>query len=479
MRARGLQLISWRVAVLFVLGTALLAVSPVVSAVFLGGCVIAALLGPGYALKALMIATLITYANPAIVKLPPEAGALARLVLIAATLRVLPLMRAAYLRLLWPIWLLGALSALTSYITSPAVSISIMKVITFTLAATVVVVAYGRLDSERQTKMQSWLLSVGLMVIGVSALMLVKPSVALGGDRGLQGLLDQPQALGIFIAPFAAWSLVGVLLMRRQAARIEVWVAIGTVVLIILTRARTGAFAVMLAVGVVFIGRLLGRRRAQQAGLGRALLILSLAATALLFVALATGRVGKVVTDFAFKDTEKKQRDERDVYSAYYASRGSGVVAEWNNFLSSPWLGNGFGVYPNGKFPSGVVEFAGIPISAPVEKGFLPTAVLEEGGVVGAASLALLIIWLGRSAWRTHDLRWRALFVACLGVNVGECVFLAPGGIGLIMWLLMGAAVWAHRTQVQSPRGAAARGQRMPSTASAVLGPPSLPHAAP
>lgn len=477
LRAQGLRLISWRLAVLVAVGIALLAVSPVVSAVVLGGCVVAALLGPGYALRALMIATLVSYANPAIIKLTPEAGALARLVLVAATLRVLPLVRAAHLRLLWPIWLLGALSALTSYMTSPAVSISLMKVITFTLAATVVVVAYGRLDSERQARMQSWMLGVGLTVIGISALTLVKPSVGLGGDRGLQGLLDQPQALGIFIAPFAAWSLAGVLLMRRRVGRLELWVAIGTVVLIILTRARTGAFAVMLALGVVFIGRLLGRRRAHQASLGRAILVLSLAGSALLFVALATGQVGKVVTDFAYKDTEKKQRDEGDVYSAYYASRGSGVIAEWRNFLSSPWLGNGFGVYPNGKFPSGVVEFAGIPISAPVEKGFLPSAILEEGGVVGATSLALLIFWLGRSAWRAHDLRWRALFVACIGVNVGESVLLAPGGIGLIMWLLMGAAIWAHRTQVPSPQGSVARGPRMPST-TAALGPPSLPHAA-
>ena len=53
--------------------------------------------------------------------------------------------------------------------------------------------------------MQTWLLTVGLTVIALSALTLVRPSVALGGDRGLQGILGQPQALGIFIAPFAAW----------------------------------------------------------------------------------------------------------------------------------------------------------------------------------------------------------------------------------------------------------------------------------
>jgi hypothetical protein len=476
MHAPGPRLVSWRLALLVALGVVLLAVSPVVSAVALGGCVIAALIGPGYALQALMIGTLITYANPAIIKLAPEAGALLRIVLIAATLRVLPLLRVGQVRLLWPVWLFGVLSALTSYVTSPALPISVMKVLTFTLAATVVVVAYGRLTPERQLRMQSWMLTIGLAVIALSALTLLRPSIALGGDRGLQGLLGQPQALGIFIAPFAAWSLAGVLLMRRQVGRLELWVAIATPLLLILTRARTGAFAVMFAIGVVFLSRMVSRRRAQQATLGRPFLILSLAACVLLFAALATGRVGNFITDFAFKDTEKGQRN---VYGAYYASRGGGVISEWHNFLAKPWLGNGFGVYPDGKFPSGVVEFAGIPISAPIEKGFLPSAILEEGGLVGAASLTLLIIWLGRSAWRAPDLRWRALFIACLGVNVGECVFLAPGGIGMIIWLLMGAAIWAYRTETRSPTGATLRGSRVGGAKSGPIGRLSLPHAAP
>ena len=134
MRAAAPRLISWRLAALITVGVALLALSPIVSTVALGACVIAALIGPTYALQAMMAATLIAYANPAIIKLAPESGALLRLVLVAAMLRILPLMRASHLRLLWPIWLFGALMALTSYVKSPAVSISIMKVITFTLA---------------------------------------------------------------------------------------------------------------------------------------------------------------------------------------------------------------------------------------------------------------------------------------------------------------------------------------------------------
>jgi O-antigen ligase len=264
--------------------------------------------------------------------------------------------------------------------------------------------------------------------------------------------------------------------MRRQVGRLELWVAIATAVLIILTRARTGAFAVAFAVAFVFFARMVSRRRAQQANLARPVVIVSLSGALLLLATLATGQVGKFVTDFAFKDTEKGQRN---VYRAYYASRGGGVESQWRNFLARPWTGNGFGVYPDGKFPSGVYEFAGIPISAPIEKGFLPSAILEEGGLLGASSLALLILWLGRSAWRARDLRWRALYVACLGVNVGECVLLSPGGIGLIIWLLLGASIWAHRAEALSPSAAEVRGRRRRAALRMPLDPLSLPKAAP
>jgi len=185
---------------------------------------------------------------------------------------------------------------------------------------------------------------------------------------------------------------------------------------------------------------------------------------------LATGKVGAVLTDYAFKGSKG---EVNSLGGAFYESRGSGVLSEWQNFVNRPLTGNGFGVYPDGHFSSGVQYFAGIPISAPVEKGFLPTAVLEEDGIPGALALVVMILLLGREAWRHPDLRWRALFCACLGINIGECVLLAPGGIGMIDWLLIGLAVSAHRADRFRRRAAKA-----PAPASVESAPP-LPPAGP
>lgn len=435
-------MISWRLALAVLVGLLALAV-PLVPTIAVVGCVIAAFLGPLRTVQALMVATLVMYANPNFVKHGPIDGVIFRLVLVAAVLRVLFSLRAADVRLIWPVWLFALVALCTSWATSPALPISLMKIGEFTFATTAVLIAFNHLKPPELASLQKWFLTVGLTVIGLSALMLLKPGLGAGSNGGLQGVLNQPQALGIFIAPFAAWSLSGVLLMRRRASWLEIWVALGTIVLIILTRARTAGFATFFGVAVVTLARTLTRRTSGQATLGRPVIVVGLASLVLVAAALTTGKLTEVITQYAFKGTDQRGADVGD---AFYESRGGGIVNEWSHFLERPFTGNGFGVYPDGKFPAGVTYFYGIPISAPIEKGFLPSAVLEEDGLPGGILLSLMIVWLGRYAWRNADLRWRAMYVACLGINVGECVFLSPGGIGMFDWLLVGLAIAAHRS---------------------------------
>jgi hypothetical protein len=437
-------IVSWRLAVAITLCVGALALSSAVATVLLGACVVAALIGPKQAVQALTAATLIAYANTAIVKPGVTEGVLLRLVLIAAVLRVIPMMRGSDLRLVWPAWLFALVEGLTSVQTSPAVVISLMKVVTFGFATTAVLVAYNHVRPTQLAGLQRWMVTVGLTVIGLSGLTLLEPGIGLGGDGGLQGLLNQPQALGIFIAPFAAWAIAGTLLMRRRVTRLEMWVALASIALIILSKARTAGFGAAFGVIAVIMGRALGKRRLGQAALGRAILISALACGGLAAVAVTTGGVSKIITGYLYKGS----RDEvQNLDQAFYASRGGGALGQWDSFLDKPLLGNGFGVYPDGHFPAGVDTFEGIPISAPVEKGFLPTAILEEGGILGAALLTVLIASLCRRAWRNSDLRWRAMFIACLAINIGECVFMSPGGIGMFDWLLLSLAMFSYRTE--------------------------------
>jgi hypothetical protein len=440
---RPSELVSWRLALLFTIGVVALAASPAVGTAVLGCCIVAALIGPVQAVQALTVATLVAYGNPYIIKPSPAEGVLLRLVLLAAIIRLVPTMRGSDLRLVWPVWLFSIAEAFSSMQESPAVLISLMKVAELFCGVTAVLIAYNHVKPSQLASLHRWLITLGITVIGLSGLTLVRPSIALGGDGGLQGLLNQPQALGIFMAPFAAWALTGVLLMRRRATRLELWIGLLIGALIILSKARTAGFGAGVGVMVVLMGRVIGRRRLGQAKLGKPIVVASLACGVLAVLAATTGQVSKIVTDFAYKGS---QGQAQNLNQAFYASRGGGAVGEWNDFLQKPLLGNGFGVYPNGEFPAGVVYFDGIPISAPIEKGFLPTAILQEGGALGAGLLTLIIALLCRRAWRNTDLRWRAMFVACLAINAGECVFMSPGGIGMFDWLLLSLAMFSYRT---------------------------------
>lgn len=438
-----LEAFSPRLALAVVVVVGALATSSAVGVAVLAACIAAALIGPMQAIQALTVATLVAYGNPHIIKPAATEGVLLRLVLVAAVLRLAPTIRSSDLGRLWPVWLFAIVEGAVSLKTSPAVVISLMKAAEFAFGVTAVLVAYNHVRGPKLVRLQRWVITVSLTVIGLSALTLLVPSAGLGSDGGLEGLLNQPQALGIFMAPFAAWALSGTLMMRRRATRLELWAALALVALILLSRARTAGFGCAFGIAIVLVGRALGRRQFGQATLGRPILI-GVAACALLAVlAMTTGQVSRIVTDYAYKGSVGQANSLNE---AFYVSRGGGAQAQWQNFLNKPFLGNGFGVYPDGHFPSGISYFDGIPISAPIEKGFLPTAILEEGGALGGALLVLLIGTLWRQAWRNTDLRWRAMFVACLGINIGECVFMSPGGIGMFEWLLLSLAMFSYRT---------------------------------
>jgi hypothetical protein len=130
------------------------------------------------------------------------------------------------------------------------------------------------------------------------------------------------------------------------------------------------------------------------------------------------------------------------------------------NFWDHPLTGIGFGA------PSDPARFAnqlergpyGIPLSASVEKGFMPTAVLEETGIIGAALTILLLLALFVPILRHPDptLFWVA--TTCLLVNFGEMVFFSIGGMGFFFWFVMAFChVAALQESEQGPRAVEAR----------------------
>jgi hypothetical protein len=130
--------------------------------------------------------------------------------------------------------------------------------------------------------------------------------------------------------------------------------------------------------------------------------------------------------------------NQETVEKAFYHSRGGGIAFQWRRFLEQPLTGHGFGIdvaHGNEKRPG---TFLGIPISASTEKGFLPTAFLEEVGLLGALFFAPFLFALLKGASYQSDIGLIAMFFACLFVNIGEAVFFSPGQIGGFFWVIIG-----------------------------------------
>lgn len=95
----------------------------------------------------------------------------------------------------------------------------------------------------------------------------------------------------------------------------------------------------------------------------------------------------------------------------------------------------------------------GIPVSATVEKGFMPTAVLEETGVLGAVLILVLLAFLVVPVARYGDIVAFWILSTALLLNFGEMIFFTMGGNGLYLWIVMGFCYcWSVARSVQKSR---------------------------
>lgn len=389
------------------------------------------------ALQALELSVLLKYMNPGLVSYDALSGVLLWVVILAAAGRVLAGASAAQWLRVTPVFVFVAIAMVLAVAASPALEISLMKLVTFGVIVATVIVGADGLTPDQRTRLGRWLLTLGLVVIALSAATLARPDIAfrLNGS-GLQGVFNHPQSLGTFTAPYAAL-LVAQALVLQGRANLAWLAAIGLCWgVMILTEARTAAFAAVLGVlSGVFARLWWGRAARSDASAARIVAVAALVTVAATIAALQSDALGRAVTSFLLK-----RSGEQQVSAALHASRGVGIEGQWANFLDAPLTGHGFGVYVDGSFPDGVTRVWGIPISAPVEKGFVPTAVLEETGLLGGIAFAFLIGSLWTTVWRSREPLRVAVFVGALAVNVGEAVILSPGGIGLHVWILIALA---------------------------------------
>lgn len=289
-----------------------------------------------------------------------------------------------------------------------------------------------------------WFVAQGLVLCILSALALALGVGAnfrdLAMGVGLYNLaVYHPQAMG----PLAAILCTYVICVLLFAGHRNRWICLpilGVLVFcILLTRSRTGVgtllFGVLSTVGPALLWGGRGSR-AIRVNVSRSSLLAATVAATFLFVLAdvgSRGAISDVVRSFAVKATGSVESfTVEDVIS----SRIGKISDSWESFQASPVYGIGFQVSRDPYFRQHATIF-----HAPVEKGFLPTAVLEETGVIGAL---FFLIFIGTMLWslvHQRNVPGLAVFSTFLVMNLGEVCFFSLAGHGAYAWMLVAGGI--------------------------------------
>lgn len=427
-------------AVLYVISVAHAATMTVV----LLGIIPWTMMGVRQAYFAMSFICVLRFANTGFAKFSPWASILFYVIMIIGSMKLYASARnvtAPVILLL----LFCMVACITSIQVSKVPDVSVMKAISLLIFVSALLLSSSSLSADDVDILLRWFFSL-MCVVGILSIMTAPfPGIAykLGGV-GFQGIFSHPQQLGVMFAPFVAWSIARAFINRNIQPRpfeyVCLLVGIG---LIVMSRARTAMLATFISVAIAtIVHQFRSPQTSDRKGAGQ---IAGLIVASVLFISMAialTGGVGGLVEEVVFKGSGTET-----VEDAFQQSRGAGVAEHLHNFADAPFTGHGFGVYRNGVMggEANIVRVFGLPISAPAEKGFAFTAVLEEVGIIGASIFYILIFVLATKAARSPRPEVLAMLLGAILINFGEAVIFSPGGIGLFMWMIISIVVAAGR----------------------------------
>lgn len=345
--------------------------------------------------------------------------------------------------------ILGVFMLVHSVFFSVVPEVSLLKSVSWLLVIMTLLSAWnGIAIQEREVLFAeiNWILIL-LLLCSLPFLFIPEVGYLLNGT-GFQGVMSHPQAFG----PTAA--LTGVLVGGRILGGAKPgWRDIGLfclcVVLVVLSEARTAGVAMALGlmlssiISPILAGtsfkKMLPGLRSRRLGLIAILSIIPLM--------LAGPFLSEKISDYLLK-----RSDSTNIVAAADVSRGALITRMFSNIQENPWQGIGLGVASD---PSEMLverdPFFGLPLSAAVEKGVMPIAVLEELGVLGALGVAA---WIGAILVRgaRAGVQKFAVLMTLLLVNLGESMLFSAGGMGLLLIILLTGAVAGDGKKTGGPR---------------------------
>jgi hypothetical protein len=320
-----------------------------------------------------------------------------------------------------------------SFFVSSFPVISVFKTISFSLGL-LCVIRLSILTQKRNDEMLLFVAEMGVAVFSISAILLPLGAGYSRNARGFNGVLNHPQALGVFLVMTGAVTFAAAFKAPRLH-HILIVLGLAQWSMIFLTGARTALVAISLG-GIVYVCEVVvqGRKKSRISYLP--LPFVAMTSIGLVLVVTLAPGIRESFGAFLVKGDE--QSLDHPESALVDSSRAGQIYDALEVAEGHPLLGYGFGVDPDSQsnMDSNGAQLGGIPLSAPVEQGFLPLATVAQIGLVGSAFVLVFLFSIYQVA-RVDSGETSALFAAVLGVNLGEMIFYSVGGLGILMWLVL------------------------------------------
>lgn len=335
--------------------------------------------------------------------------------------------------------LLGAFFIVHSLVFSAMPDVSVLKAVSWTVMMTTLIAAWSGLTPDESSRLQSWLMGFLIIILLVSLPFLAIPSIGyMINGSGFQGILNHPQVFGLVMALLGAL-IFGWQLVQKHPPVKAIALVLVCFGLIVMSQARTAGVALVL--GVVFsvysVSFLSGKSLRILAPALSSQKFQMLILVGFFVAVVFSAQLGTGINQFVNKGGLKQSGG---IIEAYDESRGFLMDKMLENIGAEPLFGIGFGIAsdPYARYV-GRDPIFGLPVNAPVEKGVMPLAVLEEVGVPGFILVGIWIIALLRRA-ATRGVATLSVTMVALLINMGESVLFSPGGFGMLLLILL---AWA------------------------------------
>ena len=402
--------------------------------------------GPDEAVEGLLLSLLLTLSNPYLFSAGEVALVARWIILLLATIRVgYEYTRNPVSLPSWSMYLLLFVTFVTisSFFTSSWPVISLTRLLVFFLLA---IVSYIGIRLGNRNWMAT-LIAFGAVTVIFSLPLLQSPIGYLRNGTQFQGILSHPQSYGVIISISLA-AAIGYWILDYDAHvrwyHVTLILVMGAT--LVLSGARSGYLALLLALIISIILHKSGSRAISRF-MFNPITYFGIAAI-LLLILLQILKPQNMLRDFIFeRDVEAYSPydlviDPESSVAAYFlASRANLFARSWSNFLEHPLFGIGFGIPSTSASIVLTTHVSGIPVSLPYEKGVIVAATLEEVGIVGSALLFLMIVGQFRIVRKAARLSALLLFLTALFINLGEAIYFAAGGIGVLIHIAIAVSL--------------------------------------